>query len=272
MLPGTWPPPPEPLDSRDVRLLRDVELSDLEIWKSHLQSKPGTEFVEETGFYLHNYPLPVRPLNELRVTGAVADIAALLRRASEFFAGISSVWRVVLSQEQLVEWEGPLRAAGLEREPDHPVLVLPTDGLSPLPPCPGLEIRRVGDSEEMHEFQRTFNRVSENLEDDFWENSRFLENPNLDFFVGSLDGEPCATGIGQTEHGLTGIWGIVTSPLFRGRGAGSAVTKAVVEAGAARGATAAHLWASEMGFPVYRRLGFRHVENRVVFSRPSRGT
>ncbi len=263
---GTWPPTPESLGPAEHRLARDAELSDREIWRSHVLSKPGTRLVQEGDYYLHSYPLPVRPLNELRVTGTVRDVRRVLKRATEFFAEVSTTWRVILSQDQLADWEATLQSAGFARELDIPVLVLPSDRRLPIDPTPGLVLHRVEGAEDLRRFQHTFNEVSQDPDGYFWEKSQFLENPNLDFYLAELNGIPCATGIGQTEHGLTGIWGIVTSPRQRRQGVGSAVTRAVVEGGVTRGATGAHLWSSEMGFPVYRRLGFRHVENRVSFS------
>ena len=62
----------------------------------------------------------------------------------------------------------------------------------------------------------------------------------------------------------TRIYGVGMLPEFRGRGVGPAVTAAVVEAGIASGAGSAYLWATKMGFPVYRRPGFRQVENKAV--------
>jgi GNAT superfamily N-acetyltransferase len=125
--------------------------------------------------------------------------------------------------------------------------------------------------ESMTVFARTFSLANQSPETDFWNTPGFLTTPGWDFFTGRYDGEPVATGLGYTSGGVTGIWGIATLPSLRGKGIGSAITRAVVDAGRARGAHATHLWSTELGYPVYRRMGFQHVGNRSVWvSHPAR--
>lgn len=264
-----WPPEPEPLGPHEAGLSQEIDTSDQEIWRTMVRARPGTRFLAEDGFYLHSYPLPADSLNELRVIGRVQDPQTLLTRAIEFFSGTSLVWRVVLSKERVAAWESTLRTAGFVRALDHPVMVLSPQPARPIDFPRGITIRRVTDPEGLHEFQRTFSKANELPDSDFWESPAFLENANLDLFLADLDGEACATGMGQTERGSTGIWGIATLPSRRGRGVGSAITWAIVEAGLARGATSAHLWSTALGFPIYRRIGFRHIENSLVFLPPS---
>ena len=59
--------------------------------------------------------------------------------------------------------------------------------------------------------------------------------------------------------GVAGIYNVCTVPEARGRGIAGAVTAAALDEGAARGCRLAVLGSSEMGYPVYRRLGFRDV-------------
>jgi ribosomal protein S18 acetylase RimI-like enzyme len=59
--------------------------------------------------------------------------------------------------------------------------------------------------------------------------------------------------------GVAGIYNVCTVPEARGRGIGRAVTAAALEDAVARGLRLAVLGSSELGYPVYRRLGFRDV-------------
>ena len=56
---------------------------------------------------------------------------------------------------------------------------------------------------------------------------------------------------------------MATPPEFRRRGYGAAATWAAIEVGAQRGCDHAVLQASEMGAPVYRRMGFVDVGRYV---------
>jgi predicted GNAT family acetyltransferase len=64
--------------------------------------------------------------------------------------------------------------------------------------------------------------------------------------------------------------GIATLPEYRGQGMGTAITWGVVNAGGDKDARAAHLWATELGFPVYQKMGFWHIQNNAnwIYYRP----
>jgi predicted GNAT family acetyltransferase len=57
-------------------------------------------------------------------------------------------------------------------------------------------------------------------------------------------------------------------PDHRGRGHGAALTARVVQHGFADGARLAFLQSSLLGHSVYRRLGFRDVEEYTLLTRP----
>lgn len=87
-----------------------------------------------------------------------------------------------------------------------------------------------------------------------------VQRPDVTCYVGVVDGQPVTTGLGVLAADLVGIFSIATLGAHRGRGYGAAVTTRVAADGFARGARAAWLQASPMGFPVYERLGFTTPE------------
>lgn len=73
------------------------------------------------------------------------------------------------------------------------------------------------------------------------------------------DDEPVGCGTLWIDGETGGIYNIATLESARGRGIGYAVTASLMAAARERGCTRAILHASEMGRPVYDRLGFEEV-------------
>jgi ribosomal protein S18 acetylase RimI-like enzyme len=78
-------------------------------------------------------------------------------------------------------------------------------------------------------------------------------------FVGYLDKSPVATSILFNGGGVASEYGVGTIPRARGQGIGAAITVAPLLQARAQGYRYAVLFATEMGHPVYRRLGFEDV-------------
>ena len=88
---------------------------------------------------------------------------------------------------------------------------------------------------------------------------RALDGPHVTHLIARIDEEPVGAGSGFLDGSTLGIYNIATLERARGRGVGTAVTAALMDIGAARGCERAILHSSEMGLPVYRRLGFEEV-------------
>ena len=90
-------------------------------------------------------------------------------------------------------------------------------------------------------------------------------------FLLRLDGEPVASSAllpGPRASGLAGIFCVGTLDPLRGRGLGAIVTEAAMDAARDAGAQVVVLQASEMGRPVYERLGFDTVGSIAVHIPP----
>jgi hypothetical protein len=92
--------------------------------------------------------------------------------------------------------------------------------------------------------------------------------PGTQWFVGYLDGKPVAASQLEVFGEIAGVNFIGTLDGYRGRGFGAAVTWQVVNAGVDAGCRFSILQASDMGRPVYERMGFRVVAGYRTYARP----
>ncbi|HEX8025808.1 MAG TPA: GNAT family N-acetyltransferase [Candidatus Limnocylindrales bacterium] len=77
--------------------------------------------------------------------------------------------------------------------------------------------------------------------------------------VGYADGRPVASARLSLAGGAAGIYSIQTVAGFRGRGYGAAITHDALARGRELGYRVATLQSSDMGYGIYRRLGFEDV-------------
>jgi hypothetical protein len=96
-----------------------------------------------------------------------------------------------------------------------------------------------------------------------------LDRDDVAVYVGYARGRPVVTGLGFRTGSTIGVYNISTVEGSRGRGYGAAMTGRVVADGVADGCDVAILQASEMGFPIYERLGFRTVVEYMGYVEPS---
>jgi GNAT superfamily N-acetyltransferase len=99
--------------------------------------------------------------------------------------------------------------------------------------------------------------------------------PTLHVYVARIDEQPVCCATGHDQDGDFSVTFVATMPEARGRGlAGRILTQALHDA-RERGCTTTSLQATEMGEPVYRRLGYRALgavqmwERRAAVDSPS---
>jgi len=78
-------------------------------------------------------------------------------------------------------------------------------------------------------------------------------------YLGYLNGKPVSTSTLFNGGGAAGIWAVATLPEARGKGIGAAVTLKSLQDAREMGYRIGVLQSSEMGFNIYKRLGFKHL-------------
>ena len=211
------------------------------------------------------------------VYGARLDPASASRRIQEVVAlvgrGSRAFTWTIWPSDRPADLLDRLVAAGFELEGDGPLMAIELSSAPhPGPTPPELAIERVDDPaalDELSAFVASSMEGPPELVRPFADTFRRLileSSPRVVQFAGRVDGELVAASALFTGSGVAGVYGVMTSEAARGRGYGRALTVAVMEEGRRRGLGVSVLLASELGEPVYRRLGYRDV-GRVTFLR-----
>ncbi len=203
-------------------------------------------------------------LDGLIVTGP--DAAATLGELLAWIAGLACPYTVWLAEPLVGALGEACIALGLHRRP----WAMPGMVLAPVPPAPdpapGATVAQVTDA-TYEEHLATWAEAG--LSDEIGRrlmSPAFLHDPEVRLFTGFLEGRPAGVAVAMRSGATSGIVGVATLRAARRRGVGSAVSWAAVEAGRAWGAEAVVLQSTEMGFPVYRAMGFRAVVEYAIFT------
>ena len=95
-----------------------------------------------------------------------------------------------------------------------------------------------------------------------------LDRPECVIYAGYADGDPVVSGLGWRTGRTIGVYSIATIESARRRGYGATMTARVIADGVVAGCDVGALQASEMGRPIYERLGFRTVVRYVAYADP----
>jgi ribosomal protein S18 acetylase RimI-like enzyme len=171
-----------------------------------------------------------------------------------------------------------LLAAGFQALGDGPLMTLDlTVAELPAEPPDGLRIERVTDRDVLREAGEAAMPPAGGSENEVEAREKFHRayealilgpDPEMQYFAGRVNGRIVATSAIYTGTGLAGVYAVGTVPDARGRGYGRALTAAALLEGRRLGFARAALLSSELGFPVYRRLGFETVGTVSFFGSP----
>ena len=211
-------------------------------------------------------------------------IAELVARYRE--AGTSFVWWVAPGDEPH-DLGARLAAAGLVLEGNAPAMAadlldVPLDE----PPPSELDVIAVTDAATLDEFLHVIaadwlawtggeHTPVQRRTLDAWRTQippKLPDEPVPLRWIGRVDGEVVATSRISIGAGVAGLYAISTLPLHRGKGYGRAMTIAALRAAREIDYRIGVLQASDLGYGVYKRLGFRDLFSYDVFVHPGPAT
>lgn len=192
----------------------------------------------------------LRPLSDR----SVADLAGRVRA---FFAagsgGPSLIWSFWQTSDDVAT---AFAEHGFTDVSGPPVMHRPA-GAPPITYPPELDIVEVHNEATVLDFERTFVEAYPAPELQPFQPGRIVSPDALGgplrLWVGYVDGTPVTTAFAYVGFDVVGVYGIATLPEARGRGYGTAMTDVAARAAPELPAV---LQSSDLGRPVYERLGF----------------
>lgn len=222
---------------------------------------------ESGGIFAFATGLPLSLFNGTVVTQPTTP--AELEAAMQWVSERSSAHRAWIAQKLVAELGEIPPSHGLDREPDpYPGMVLHPPPDAPAPSV-GVTVASVGEA-GLDEFLGVC--VEGGLPLDLAQRlfpPSFAGDPDVQLFVGRLDGRPVGTSIAIRSRNASGIYNVVTLLNARRRGVGRALTWAAAAAGGAWGSDITVLQSSPMALAMYSVMGFRTVAPYTTFTKPS---
>ncbi len=231
----------------------------------------GCEVRDGDGMRLVRSNLPVAWLNIAFITRPLPDPAAQIRHAITYFDAHKLPFIVRVRDGLDAAAERAIEAQGLHYTDSVPGLVLADIAKNtPAARVPkGLEIHTARDraafADHVQMVVAAFDMPA-SLAEQFL-SPRLLDVLDAELYVGYLEGEPVACSALIATQRVAGIYNVGCVPEHRRRGLGEAMTWHAVGRGFEIGCIIASLQASEMGRPIYERMGFRVASQYRTFAR-----
>ncbi|MBI5289123.1 MAG: hypothetical protein HY873_09135 [Chloroflexi bacterium] len=253
----------------DEGLIARADANYFGAWAAIVATMPEGETRERAGVLITCSGLPVTIFNIAFVTRPLADPDAALRDAAAFFDERKLPFVV-----RVREGVDPASEAAAERMGMVAGGLLPSMILSPMkepPPVPaGLEIRTAADIAGLRDHAAVvadaFGFPLQLAEQVLTE--RLLTLTDTELYVGYVDGRPVASSAMFAVHRTAGVYNVGCVGTHRRKGYGEAMTWHAVRCGGSMGCIMSSLQASEMGAPVYTRMGYETPAHYKTFHRP----
>lgn len=230
------------------------------------ESSPKAEFVDAASGYrivtrtMHpfgNFAIVDPGISLEELDELAAPLAELEMPSSVFFK----------SDPATKEQDAALTALGFAGFGAMPLMAVDNATLAGAKLPDGFEFRQIGESER----EGWTDALAVGYEIPYLLSEMFadLDGESSEFALyGAFDGPAVvSTSMTFAYDGLMGIYGVATRANYRGMGLGAFMTAEPLRRARAEGWDTGILQASEMGFPIYRRLGFEQVGGMAMYFR-----
>ena len=253
-------------DVSDQALVTAIRANMCDLFRHMSRSVPGEHF-QNAKFTRWYTPLPHPWFNGvLSASLPEEDDESFINETIRYFRAkeVNAFTWWMEPHLQRSDWEPAISKHGFGFSDDTPGMAVDLHEIDESLRAPaGFEIRSVDNEESLQIWVKVFVNgyglppVWESLAFDAW------APLGLDFplrnYLGYLNGKPVSTSTIFYGGGAAGIYCVATLPEARGQGIGAALTLKPLLDARETGYRIGVLQSSEMGFNVYKRLGFRHL-------------
>jgi predicted N-acetyltransferase YhbS len=238
-------------------------------WRARVEHIDGHAVSEHDGVVVAWSGLAAPDLSVAIVEREPTDPLAALEAAERDFASHGGTLGLDVERGRHASVDDALRRFGLDVIVTRPAMAVDVARVSPPPPPRGVGFR-VAQEPDLAAMAR--------VETDAFDTdpdvarrmiaSGLLEHPRSRSYVATQDGDVVGTAYVYEHRGSLGVFGVGVMSSARRRGIGTGITAyAVRDAAEALAGDVAWLQPSEMGRPVYERMGFEVVSTWDVWVR-----
>ncbi len=250
----------------DRDLIKAADENFIGSYRKLVEHCPGAVQREFDGIFAFATGLPIGIFNGCIVAGPTATED--LDEGLDWIESLDVPYRLWVNEELI----GQRAPVALRRGMGQDLWLMPQMVLRPVPespqPAPGVISRAVSDGPSLDEYRGIYLQggMSDNVARRLFSDSLAFD-PEVQLVIASLGDRPVGTSLAIRTGDVAGVYAVETQRDARRRGVGRAATWAAVDAGRDWGCDTVVLQSSEMGFPMYRDMGFRTVVRYATYRR-----
>ena len=252
------------LDPAYARALKADQLT----W-SGLARANGGEVEEIDGGVIALLGAPTAFPNHVLISQPPADPAGTVAHVVSFIEarGLPFVFEVRDAVQSLVQ--DALESFGFIVDDSAAFMIAGIDDIPPAQPVDGVRVRRVEPGPDIEAMAIVSAASMGGRPEGFvyYAPETAIASREEFAFIAEMDGVDVANSMCWVADGCAGIYTVGTLEAYRKRGIGAMMTQVAVEAGRTAGCDATFLQASQLGFPIYEKLGFRTMGSYAVYRR-----